>query len=166
MLTHTLTPETVAAFAARPTSRVPSDLLRRAHAAAAKLPTPDACAGCGVLQGPTRRGRPVVEWHHPDYDFPSACVGLCASCHRRTHRSGLPEPLTGRVWPGMRGATLAERDAEAVAYAATITGPVRRYLLARKLTDRHDRAVKMGLLVGVGPRRNRHFWPAHLAPAA
>lgn len=74
------------------------------------LPLPDRCEACGEEQrrmGGSSHFRWRVIYHHPLASYEpgkwlTGLVKLCGSCHTRVHRSGMPEPGTGFVWPPIK----------------------------------------------------------------
>ena len=63
---------------------------------------PTKCENCGAGPRQWCDRLDVIQLHHWDYDRPLDVIPLCRSCHFRVHRSGLPEPRTGRIYTSWR----------------------------------------------------------------
>ena len=63
------------------------------------LVRPETCSACGRHGRRALDGRAGIEAHHTSYapEDRLNVVWLCVSCHRRVHRSVVPEPVTGRL---------------------------------------------------------------------
>lgn len=66
-------------------------------------PRPTACEACGACS--VRSGRLrlfTVVLHHWSYEPENwtDTIPLCRSCHMSVHRGRIPEPRTGRIYPG------------------------------------------------------------------
>ena len=63
------------------------------------LVRPETCSACGKHGRRALDGRAGIEAHHTSYapEDRLNVVWLCVSCQRRVHRSGVPEPVTGRI---------------------------------------------------------------------
>jgi hypothetical protein len=125
-----------------------------------RLAPATACEACGRAAYTTPAGRDGLVWHHHSYapEHWLDVAALCHSCHRKAHAGSIPDPRTGLYLRARFGITRDRWPGAVAAYAAGVSGWVRRPR-TRLAAALHDAAVKGGLLTGRGYGRSREFCP-------
>lgn len=146
----------------------PFDAISGAHGAVARalrlgtLPRSGVCEACGRACDTTPAGG-SMKLHHWSYarEHWTDVILLDASCHRLVHNGRIPEPRTGRIYPGRDGVPAERSIANLRAFVIDLcgTGPHPRERMPYQDYEGHIRHAKAaGLLVGTGNRVSRSRW--------